>query len=215
MQKLVETLRKEGGQFVKIMISGIMDFDRGGLTEESLPDEEDTGVDPYCPRGRIFCYGAYKRFPGGADDPGRGGSIEHGNFCDEDALAALADSPAVWVPTVVTVKNLLGDGRFPENVIQKIWEGQQENLWKAFEIGVENAFLQGAAISGGTIGYYMVRGCWMNTKHFKVSLPGIGQIGRRGSCRGRKYCGRNFKIALKYLLITVQQPEGVGQLYLF
>ena len=38
--KLVKTLRKEGGQFVKIMISGIMDFDRGGLTEESLPDEE-------------------------------------------------------------------------------------------------------------------------------------------------------------------------------
>ena len=38
--QLIQQLRREGGQFVKIMISGIMDFNRGGLTEESLPDGE-------------------------------------------------------------------------------------------------------------------------------------------------------------------------------
>ncbi len=55
-------------------------------------------------------------------------SIEHGNFCDEDALQALAASDAVWVPTIVTVKNLLGDGRFPEQVVKNIWEGQKKAL---------------------------------------------------------------------------------------
>ena len=41
------------------------------------------------------------------------------------------------VPTIVTVKNLLGDGRFPEHVVEKIWEGQQKNLHRAFELGVK------------------------------------------------------------------------------
>lgn len=138
--KLVKTLRKEGGQFVKIMISGIMDFDRGGLTEESLPDEEIREL-IHVAHEEGFSVMAHTNGSRAVRTAALAGvdSIEHGNFCDEDALAALADSPAVWVPTVVTVKNLLGDGRFPENVIQKIWAGQQENLWKAFEMGVKMA----------------------------------------------------------------------------
>lgn len=138
--KLVKTLRKEGGQFVKIMISGIMDFDRGGLTEESLPDEEIREL-IHIAHEEGFSVMAHTNGSRAVRTAALAGvdSIEHGNFCDEDALAALADSPAVWVPTVATVKNLLGDGRFPENVIQKIWEGQQENLWKAFEMGVKMA----------------------------------------------------------------------------
>ena len=51
----------------------------------------------------------------------------------------MASSEVVWVPTIVTVKNLLGDGRFPERVVQAIWEGQQKNLKLAFEMGVHLA----------------------------------------------------------------------------
>ena len=114
--KLVKTLRKEGGQFVKIMISGIMDFDRGGLTEESLSDEEIREL-IHIAHEEGFSVMAHTNGSRAVRTAARAGvdSIEHGNFCDEDALAALADSPAVWVPTVATVKNLLGDGRFPEN----------------------------------------------------------------------------------------------------
>ena len=39
-QELIRELRRQGGHFVKIMISGIMDFDHGGLTEDSLADDE-------------------------------------------------------------------------------------------------------------------------------------------------------------------------------
>ena len=66
-------------------------------------------------------------------------SIEHGNFCDEDALQALAASDAVWVPTIVTVKNLLGDGRFPEQVVKNIWEGQKKALLRGYQLGAKLA----------------------------------------------------------------------------
>ena len=138
--QLIQELRRQGGQFVKIMISGIMDFDRGGLTEDSLPDEEiremihiaheeGFSVMAHTNGSRAVCAAALA----GVD------SIEHGNFCDEDALQALASSDTVWVPTIVTVKNLLGDGRFPEQVVEKIWEGQKRNLQRAFELGVKLA----------------------------------------------------------------------------
>ncbi len=185
--QLIQQLRREGGQFVKIMISGIMDFDRGGLTEESLPDGEIwemvhiaheegfsvmahtngsravraaalAGVDSIglteesLPDGEIwemvhiaheegFSVMAHTNGSRAVRAAALAGvdSIEHGNFCDEDALSALAASSAVWVPTTVTVKNLLGDGRFPENVIQKIWEGQKKNLKLAYKLGVKMA----------------------------------------------------------------------------
>ena len=38
--ELIRELRRQGGHFVKIMISGIMDFTHGGLTEPSLADSE-------------------------------------------------------------------------------------------------------------------------------------------------------------------------------
>ena len=66
-------------------------------------------------------------------------SIEHGNFCGEDALQALAASDAVWVPTIVTVKNLLGDGRFPEQVVKNIWEGQKKALFRGYQLGAKLA----------------------------------------------------------------------------
>ena len=33
-------------------------------------------------------------------------SLEHGNYMDEETIAMLADSITVWVPTLVTVRNL-------------------------------------------------------------------------------------------------------------
>ncbi|MFR2882126.1 MAG: Xaa-Pro dipeptidase [Lachnospiraceae bacterium] len=127
-RELIGDLRRQGGHFVKIMISGIMDFTHGGLTELSLADSEI----------RELIHIAHEEgFPVMAHTNGSQAvraaalagvdSIEHGNFCDEDALQALAASDAVWVPTIVTVKNLLGDGRFPEQVVKNIWEGQKKH----------------------------------------------------------------------------------------
>ena len=54
-------------------------------------------------------------------------SVEHGNFMDEECLQAFAESSAVWVPTVVTVANLLGSGRFQDCVIERLLKRQEQN----------------------------------------------------------------------------------------
>lgn len=138
--RLIQELRRQGGHFVKIMISGIMDFDRGGLTEDSLSDEEIREM-IHIAHEEGFAVMAHTNGSRAVRAAALAGvdSIEHGNFCDEDALQALASADTVWVPTIVTVKNLLGDGRFPEQVVEKIWEGQQRNLQRAFELGVKLA----------------------------------------------------------------------------
>lgn len=139
-RKLIQELREQGGHFVKIMISGIMDFDREGLTESSLPDEEIREL-IHIAHEEGFAVMAHTNGSKAVRAAALAGvdSIEHGNFCDDDALQALASSKTIWVPTIVTVKNLLGDGRFPEHVVEKIWEGQQKNLHRAFELGVKLA----------------------------------------------------------------------------
>ena len=139
-RKLIGDLRRQGGHFVKIMISGIMDFTHGGLTEPSLADSEIREL-IHIAHEEGFPVMAHANGSQAVRAAALAGvdSIEHGNFCDEDALQALAASDAVWVPTIVTVKNLLGDGRFPEQVVKNIWEGQKKALLRGYQLGAKLA----------------------------------------------------------------------------
>lgn len=139
-RQLIQELRSMGGHFVKIMISGIMDFSHGGLTEESLPENEIREL-IHIAHEEGFAVMAHTNGSEAVRAASLAGvdSIEHGNFCDRDALAAMAASDVVWVPTIVTVRNLLDDRRFPQEIIRKIWEGQQKNLLCAYEMGVKMA----------------------------------------------------------------------------
>lgn len=136
----IDELKKAGGHFVKIMISGIMDFDRGGLTEASLTDEEIREM-IHIAHEEGFSVMAHANGSSAVRAAALAGidSIEHGNFCDGDTLWALAASDTIWVPTVVTVKNLIGDSRFPKEVVADIWNGQKERLHRAYELGVKMA----------------------------------------------------------------------------
>lgn len=139
-RELIGDLRRQGGHFVKIMISGIMDFTHGGLTEPSLADSEIREL-IHIAHEEGFHVMAHTNGSQAVRAAALAGvdSIEHGNFCDEDALQALAASDAVWVPTIVTVKNLLGDGRFPEQVVKNIWEGQKKALLRGYQLGAKLA----------------------------------------------------------------------------
>ena len=44
-------------------------------------------------------------------------SVEHGNYIDPETIRELADSDSVWVPTLVTIRNLRGCGRYKESVL--------------------------------------------------------------------------------------------------
>lgn len=62
-------------------------------------------------------------------------SIEHGAYADSDALCAMAENKTVWVPTVSTVANLRGKGRFNENAVAAILESTTENIRKFAALG--------------------------------------------------------------------------------
>lgn len=76
-------------------------------------------------------------------------SLEHGNFQNDDSLQALRDSRTVWVPTLVTVRNLSGKERFPDEEIDKIRKTQEYAVKKAYEYGIPMA-------SGTDAGAWMV-----------------------------------------------------------
>ena len=129
-RELIRQQREEGADFVKIMISGLMDFDcYGRLTEEGLPaeeirelihiaHEEGFSVMAHCNGART----AEAAAAAGLD------SVEHGAYLDKDALQVMAEMGTVWVPTLSAIGNLRGKGRFREEAVQKILDSAFENL---------------------------------------------------------------------------------------
>ena len=134
---LVQSHRQKGADFIKIMISGLMDFDRFGvLTEEGLAEEEIRQL-IHIAHAEGFsvmahCNGA--RTMEAAADAGVD-SIEHGAYADEAALSAMAENQVIWVPTLSTIANLRGTGRFDENAVAAILESATENIQKFAALG--------------------------------------------------------------------------------
>ena len=55
-------------------------------------------------------------------------SLEHGAYLDDDALAAMAEMGTVWVPTLSTIGNLRGKGRFDETAVRAILKSALDNV---------------------------------------------------------------------------------------
>ena len=129
-RELVVQHKENGADFIKIMISGLMDFDHFGvLSEEGLvPEEirelihiaheEGMAVMSHCNGARTAEAAAIA----GVD------SIDHGAYLDRDALQAMEDNGTVWVPTLSTIGNLRGKGRFREEAVQRILDSALQNV---------------------------------------------------------------------------------------
>lgn len=127
---LVKKHRYNGANFIKIMISGLMDFDRFGvLTEGGYPateirelvriaHEEGFSVMAHANGADTVIAAA----EAGVD------SVEHGAYLSREALAAMKEAGTVWVPTLSTVGNLRGTGRFDETAVQAILESALQNV---------------------------------------------------------------------------------------
>lgn len=134
---LVRQNREDGADFIKIMISGLMDFDRFGvLTEAGLEDseieelihiahEEGMAVSVHGNGGKNVLAAARA----GVD------SVEHGAYLTEEALCAMAEAGTVWVPTLSTIGNLRGTGRFSETDVERILESAMENVSRFAQLG--------------------------------------------------------------------------------
>ena len=134
---LVQSHRENGADFIKIMISGLMDFDRFGVLTEP-------GLDPDTIRELIhiaheegFSVMAHANGARAVEAAAEAGvdSVEHGAYLDSTALAAMKDSGTVWVPTLSTIGNLRGKGRFNEYAVEKILDSALFNVSEFSSMG--------------------------------------------------------------------------------
>ena len=134
---LVNQHRKDGADFIKIMISGLMDFDHAGiLTEEGLSPAEIKEL-IHIAQGEGFSVMAHANGARTIEAAAEAGvdSIEHGAYQDEASLLAMKENGIVWVPTLSTVGNLRGKGRFDEAAVAAIWATAAENVQKFAQLG--------------------------------------------------------------------------------
>lgn len=134
---LVRQHRRDGADFIKIMISGLMDFDRPGeLTEEGLPPEQIREL-IHIAHEEGFAVMAHANGARTVQAAARAGvdSVEHGAYLDSEALHAMAENGTVWVPTLSTIGNLRGRGRFSEASVRQILASAQENVHRFASLG--------------------------------------------------------------------------------
>lgn len=140
-RSLIQEAKQTGAHFIKIMISGLMDFDQlGALTGQPLtPEEIGTMISVAHDAG--FAVMAHANgdetvtaaICAGVD------SVEHGAYLKEDTIRLLAESETVWVPTLVTIGNLIGCGRFPDDVLKPLLAGAMKNVSLAASLGAKIA----------------------------------------------------------------------------
>ena len=96
---LVVKARRDGADFIKIMISGLMDFDRCGvLTEEGLSAEQIREL-IHIAHEEGFSVMAHANGARTVEAAAMYGvdSVEHGAYQDADSLQAMVENGTVWV----------------------------------------------------------------------------------------------------------------------
>ena len=126
----VKAHKAAGADFIKIMISGIMEFDRYGVLTETglepreiremihIAHEEGMAVMAHANGSRVVEAAA----EGGVD------SVEHGAYLHKDVLCAMKEMGCVWVPTLSTLGNIIGKGRFEDDQVKMILRSAMENV---------------------------------------------------------------------------------------
>ena len=134
---LVKEHRRNGADFIKIMISGLMDFDRFGVLTQPGLDAYEIGQLIHIAHEEGFAVMAHANGARTVEAAAREGvdSIEHGAYLDADALHAMKEAGTVWVPTLSTVGNLRGKGRFSEEAVRQILENALENVAAFSQMG--------------------------------------------------------------------------------
>ena len=134
---LLDEAQKKQADFVKIMFSGLMDFNTAGaLSCPPLDGEEMKELTALAhQRGfavMVHCNGddaIANALKAGVD------SIEHGNFMSRETERRLADSGTVWCPTLAPAANIIHSGRFPQAVLQEITDRQMDSVSRCAAMG--------------------------------------------------------------------------------
>lgn len=130
---LVAEVAARGGHFIKIMISGLMDFQNYGVLTDKPMEAGEVAALTDIAHEAGFAVMAHANgdaavmaaIAAGVD------SVEHGAYLSDETLHALAESRTVWTPTLATIGNLVGEGRFPDAVVRPLFAYQKEAVRKA------------------------------------------------------------------------------------
>ena len=128
-----------GADFIKIMVSGILDFSSFGVVSETDYPEELVKELVHIAHEEGFAVMAHasgtecvrRAAIAGAD------SIEHGYYMDAETMDILKEKGLIWVPTAVTSANLSGTGRFPEKIVEQIADTHKAAIAQAASKGVQ------------------------------------------------------------------------------
>ena len=134
---LVRQHREDGADFIKIMISGLMDFDHFGvLTHSGFAPDDIRGL-VHIAHQEGFAVMAHANGAETVRFAAEAGvdSVEHGAYLNQDALCAMKENGVVWVPTLSTVGNLRNKGRFSQIDVEKILENAMENVATFAQMG--------------------------------------------------------------------------------
>ena len=135
--QFVKEIKQAGGDFIKVMISGLIDFKEYGVLSEKglsrelihemirIAHEEGMAVMAHCNGARTMEAAA----EAGVD------SIEHGAYSDEQALKVMAEHQVIWTPTVSPIGNLKGGGRFDDEITKKITDVHLKMIGEYVKMG--------------------------------------------------------------------------------
>lgn len=148
---LVKEAKKQGADFIKIMTTGLLDFNNHGQVTGNPLNKEEVREMVHIAHEEGFAvmshtngiYGVQAAVEADVD------SLEHGNYMDKETIEMLAESDTVWVPTLVTIRNLWDCGRYEEQVLKPIIEISERNLRMAWNYKAKVAL-------GSDAGAYMV-----------------------------------------------------------
>ena len=135
--QLLNQARESGAQFVKLMLSGIMDLTRFGVLSE--PDLDTAQIKWLIRQAHAAGFAVMAHCNGdrsiraaleaGVD------SLEHGAYMEAETVHMLADSETVWVPTLSPLANLRGSGLADDTVLTQILAHQREGIERAAAMG--------------------------------------------------------------------------------
>ena len=132
-RRRIEELKKEKGDFVKLILSGIITFRTyGELSCEGLsPDEIKEIVHiAHCEGYSVMAHVNGEQAVHAAAEAGVD-SVEHGYFADREAMDIMAEKQIIWVPTLAAVEAFIGREGIDRAVAERTLDEQLDRISRA------------------------------------------------------------------------------------
>ena len=139
--RLVKEIKAKKANFLKIMVSGLVDYEHYGQFIYEGPDKKTIKEMVHVGHEeglKVMAHASGERYLEAVIEAGTD-SVEHGFYINNDCLIEMSERGTRWVPTVSTVGNLVDDERYPHEITKRIFEESMANIAKGAKMGVRIA----------------------------------------------------------------------------